>query len=164
MKIFVVRHAEAEDQAGQDDAARKLTARGRDRMRQAARGMKRLGLKVEMLLTSPIIRAAATAEIIASVFGQPEPRELAALATGVAPEEGFNALSRINRVDQIMVVGHEPQLSRLVSLAVTGSAESLLCEFKKGGCIALEAPGKLEPGSARMLWMMTNRQLRSVGK
>lgn len=165
MKLYLVRHGEAEEGAGKSDAARELTARGRERMHQAALGMQRLGLKFDPLLTSPVIRASATADIIASVYGNTvQPQELGALATSVDPADAVEVLARFTRPEAVMIVGHEPQLSRLVSLLLTGSGEMVHSQFKKGGCVALAVLEKIGRGDAELLWMLTNRQLRSLRK
>jgi phosphohistidine phosphatase len=134
-------------------------------MRLAAKGLQRLGTRFDLLLSSPVVRAAATAGIIASVYGdKPKPQELSALATGIAPGDALSGVARFTRLNGIMMVGHEPQLSGLVSLLLTGSAESMRSQLKKGGCVALEVADKVEPGSAELLWVLTNRQLRSLRK
>lgn len=166
MKLYVLRHAEAEEQLpGKDDAARRLTARGAARMLAAARGMRRMRLAFDRLLTSPVTRAAATAAIVASVYGSDSsPQTLPALATGVEPGEAVAALAKVARCEALMIVGHEPQLSEIVSLLLTGSASLVHSQFKKGGCVALELPDRVGHGPAELLWMMTNRQLRNARK
>ena len=68
MNILVIRHAiaadrerHAEQHDGEDDGLRPLTARGRKRMREGARGLRRLVPKIDLLATSPLTRAAQTA-------------------------------------------------------------------------------------------------------
>src|SRR5207249_4598329 len=84
---------------GGNDAARHLTPRGRAKMRAAAAGIRALGVHLDVLLTSPLPRAADTAQIVASVFGRtPQPRTLPALAPGVAPAEDVRALKALAHV------------------------------------------------------------------
>src|SRR5687767_2097993 len=73
MKLLVIRHAIAEDRkrfakTGQDDGARPLTARGRRRMKIAARGLRRAAPEVDVLITSPLTRAVETAEIVSGAY------------------------------------------------------------------------------------------------
>lgn len=166
MKLYVVRHAEAEEAAaGGEDEGRRLTERGTQRMREAAKGLRRLGVTFETLLTSPLARAAETAAIVAAAYdNNPPPQVLADLGTGVAPTQLASALASYTRRGDVMIVGHEPQLSELVAIALTGAATRLHIEFKKGSCIAIEVDGRLDRGESMLLWMLTQRQLRKLGK
>jgi phosphohistidine phosphatase len=166
MIIYILRHGIAEDApAGGDDGARKLTERGRDKMRRVAAGMRTFGLKFEVILTSPLARATETAEIVAAAYANtPTPQVMPALATGVAPSEAAAALRSFSRHDHVMIVGHEPQLSALAALLLSGSPGAFSIDLKKGGCIALEVPSRAERGAAKLLWMLTPRQMRRMRK
>lgn len=167
MILYILRHGIAEDgpPAGGGDGARRLTARGRDRVRAAAAGMRTLGLKFDAILSSPLVRAAETAELVAAAWSNaPKPETLAALAAGVSPAETVSALKSYERHDQVMIVGHEPGLSSIASLLLTGSANNLTIDLKKSGLIALELPDGVGRGSAQLCWMLTPRQLRRLRK
>jgi phosphohistidine phosphatase len=165
MMLYIQRHAIAEDAApGGDDGKRKLTAKGREKMVEAAQGFRKLGLEFDAILTSPLPRASETADIVSAAYSKsPEPQVLPALATGARPNEVVSALRPFNKLDSVMIVGHEPQLSALASLLLTGSPAGLQMVLRKGGCIALELK-KLERGGAVLHWLLTNRQLRKLGK
>ena len=166
MILYVLRHAQAEDLTEQGgDEARRLTPRGRERMRAAAAGLRATGLKVDAILTSPLARAAETAEVVAAAYANdPPPQVLPALATGVAPADAIAALAPFARYQRLMIVGHEPQLSGLVSMLLCGSSELVHLRFKKGGCVALELSDRFERGGAELLWMLSQRQLRGLRK
>ena len=69
MILYILRHGIAEDAPpGGDDGARKLTARGREKIRDGADGMRALKLKFDVILTSPLARATETAETVAAVY------------------------------------------------------------------------------------------------
>ncbi|HKV54013.1 MAG TPA: histidine phosphatase family protein, partial [Candidatus Binataceae bacterium] len=113
-----MRHAEAEDEAesGGDDA-RRLTPRGRVRTRDAAEGLRATGVHFDVILTSPLPRAAETAELIAAAYANnPPPQVLPALSVGVPPREALGAIAPFARHDEVLAVGHEPQLGVLISL------------------------------------------------
>ncbi len=133
-------------------------------MRAEAAGMQALGLAFDMILTSPLARAAETAAIVAAAFPEgAKPREMAALATGVPPPEMLRALRPyMRRHDTVLVVGHEPGLSRLASLLLTGSSGTLGMELKKGGLISIEAHVTRRPAAASLRWMLSPRQLRRL--
>ncbi len=161
MMLYIMRHGLAEDPTSKgDDAARKLTQKGADKIRKAAAGMRSTGLALEAILTSPIARAAETAEIVAAELGGPKPREMPELSTGASPANVLDALARQHLPESVLLVGHEPTLSRLASLMLTGSSESVGIRFKQGGVIALEFPDRVERGAAQLRWMLTQRQLR----
>jgi phosphohistidine phosphatase len=166
MMLYVLRHGVAEAAApGGDDRARRLTPRGRDKMRVAAVGLRVLGLDLDAILTSPLPRAAETAALVAAaVGGRPQPEVLEALAGEAAPAEVLRALRPFARHDAIMIVGHEPGLGDLCSLLLTGSPRGASIQLKKGGCVAIEVGQLVPPAASRLVWMLTPRQLRRLGR
>ena len=166
MILYIVRHALAEDLAADGDEGRHLTEVGRQRMLKAAAGMQTLGLEFDLILTSPLARAAETAEVIATVYATGlTPSVLTELATGIAPADAVAALAPHGRNDSVMIVGHEPQLSAMVSILLAGEPDAMHLRMRKGGCVALELPAnRIQPGAAELLWMMTQRQLRKLRK
>ena len=124
-----------------------------------------MGLKFDAILASPLPRAAETAELVAAVNpGGPTPEAFAPLSTGVSPADTVAALQPFERHDHLMIVGHEPGLSGIVSLLLTGSANSVSLNLKKSGMVALELHDGIERGGAQLLWMLTSRQLRWMRK
>jgi len=167
MTLYVLRHGPAENEPppGGDDGARRLTARGREKVREAAAGMRTLGLKFDAILSSPLPRAVETAELVAAVYSSgPAPEAVAALSTGVSPADTIVALEPYERHDHLLIVGHEPGLSGIVSLLLTGSTNSVTLDLKKSGLVALALHEGFERGGARLLWMFTSRHLRRLRK
>lgn len=160
-----MRHAEAEERAQSGgDEARSLTARGRDRTSDAARGLRALGLRFDVILTSPLLRAAQTAELVADEYSNnPPPQVLPALSPDVAPREAIAALSPFGRQENVLAVGHEPQVGKLVALLLNSNG-AITIRFKKGACVALALPKTVEFGAAELRWMLTQRQLRKLRK
>ena len=165
MNLYIMRHAEAEDEAESGgDEARPLTARGRERTRDAAGGLRSLGLRFDAILTSPLLRAAETAELVADEYANnPPPQVLPALAPAVSAREALAALSPFARHGEVLVVGHEPQLSKLVALLLTTNG-AVAIRVKKGACVALDLPKAIEPGVAELRWLLTQRHLRKLRK
>jgi len=160
-----MRHGLAEEPTPKgDDSARKLTEKGADKIRKAAGGLRASGLAFNTILTSPIARAAETAEIVASELGGPKPKPIPELSTGASPATALEALSKQSLPESVLVVGHEPTLSRMASLMLTDSSESVEIRLKQGGVIALEFPDRIESAAAKLRWMMTQRQLRQLRK
>ena len=166
MTLYLLRHGIAEDAPpGGDDRTRRLTPRGRARLAVAARGLLTVRVELDVILTSPLPRAAETAAIVAAAYPRgPSPHELPALAPGVPPAETLQALRPWSRHDEVMLVGHEPGLSRLASLVLTGAPDRLAIDLKKGGCIAIEVEKLVPPAGATLRWLLTARQLRRLGR
>ena len=97
MMLYILRHATAEEAASSgDDGARKLTERSKEKMRAASAGLRAMGLKFDAILTSPLARAAETAEIVSAAYeNTPPPQVLPALATGVAAADAVDGAARI---------------------------------------------------------------------
>ena len=165
MMLYIMRHGLAEEPTPKgDDSARKLTDEGADKIRKAAAGLRAAGFTFDMILSSPITRARDTAEIVAQEFEGLKPRMLPELSTGASPNGALEALTKLQLPESVIAVGHEPTLSRLASLMLTGSSESVEIRLKQGGVVALEFGDGIERGGAKLRWMMTQRQLRQLRK
>jgi phosphohistidine phosphatase len=166
MMLYIMRHAAAEEAASSgDDGARKLTERSKEKMRGAAAGFHAMGIKFDAILTSPLARATETAELVASAYGNtPPPQVVPALATGIAAADAVSALRAFARQDEVMIVGHEPQLSAIASILLTGAGDVAHLKLKTGGCIAIDLPARFERGGGELRWMLTHRQLRQMRK
>jgi phosphohistidine phosphatase len=165
MMLYVMRHALAEDAAaGVDDAARHLTEKGRERTRAAAAGMRAMGIVPDVILTSPLARALETAELIAAAYdGHQAAQVRPALGIGPSVADAIAAIVPFARHDNVIIVGHEPQLTAMIATLLTGAADAMHLRMRKGACVALELPiGRLERGGAELHWMMTQRQLRKL--
>ncbi len=166
MNLYILRHGIAEDAPpGGDDGARKLTSRGREKLRDSTAGMRALGLKFDVILTSPLARASETAEIVAAAYSNtPPPRVEPRLAQGVPAQEAIAAIKEFSRRHDVMIVGHEPQLSAIASILLSGSPQGININLKKGGLIALETAARGDRDGARLRWMLAPRQMRKLSK
>ncbi|HEY2152607.1 MAG TPA: phosphohistidine phosphatase SixA [Vicinamibacterales bacterium] len=163
-ELYVIRHGLAEErsEAWPDDNKRPLTPDGVSRMRRAVRGLARLGVTIDIVLTSPLVRARQTAEIVA---GGLEPRPSLSNIDSLAPDGSYAAivadLEKHGRRQRIALVGHEPSIGELAARLI-GSRHAL--EFKKGAIcrIDLDELPPVSPGDLR--WMLTPKILRSLRK
>src|SRR5438128_7093070 len=161
-EIYLIRHGLAEERGDSwpDDAKRPLTEEGMSRMRKSARGLSRLGVTLDVVLTSPLVRARQTAEIVAAGVS---PRPSLVNAESLAPDGSFAAvvadLEKHVRKGRIALVGHEPGIGELAARLI-GSRHAI--EFKKGAVcrIDLDALPPTAPGDLR--WLLTPRVLRSL--
>jgi len=167
MDLVLVRHAIAEERevfalTGEPDRMRPLTPRGKKRMQQAAAGLRSLVPAVDVLATSPLVRAIETAEIISEAYGGLDVVELADLAPEGASESLLHWLQSQSGDSTIVVVGHEPSFSAHVSWFTARSEEPFL-EFKKGGACLLTFYDEIYSGGATLRWLLTPAQLRAQG-
>ena len=166
MKLLLVRHAIAEEAesfilAGGSDAERPLTELGRKKMRKAANRLRNQVAHLQVVVHSPLVRARETAQIIARACGDPPLVECPSLDYRYPPEAVAEWLAQYPADQLIAAVGHEPQLSRLTGLLLTGVAHGLLV-FRKGGVVMLEFPQRVAVGRGLLLWALTPGQLRSL--
>jgi len=152
IRVFLVRHGIAADAApGQPDESRPLTAKGRRRFRRTAQAFARLGERVDKLITSPLVRAVQTAEILARALRQDEVGVLEELRSEVPPAKLFGALSqRIEDGEGVGLVGHDPQMTKLVAaLAQLDGNDADRIAFAKGGIVRIDVdafpPAKNKP-------------------
>lgn len=162
MTLLLLRHAAAMPRgtAGVGDDERPLTPSGKAAFRVAARGLARIARRPDVLLTSPLARARATAEIAARAFSRIVPTVEPALA-----DESVNGLVialKMYPLDAtIALVGHEPGLSSLLA-RLLGAFEGERLAFRKGGAALLDLPdGPAAHG--RLIWFLTPRVLRALG-
>jgi phosphohistidine phosphatase len=168
MNLYLMRHgiAVTADQPGiESDSERPLTAKGTKRMRRAARGLRRLGISFDALLTSPLVRARQTAEIVADALGlEAQLEEIPELAPQSSVDHLISRLTRFQDKEHVLLVGHNPLLGHAASFLIAGKKEiSLEIELKKGGLCRIEIDG-LPPGTPGTLhWFLTPKQLRQLG-
>lgn len=168
MELYILRHGlagESGDPRYPDDSQRPLTAEGKRKMLQAALGMKALGLKYDLAFTSPYIRARQTAEIVCQQLDLLEKLQITEnLEPGRDPRK---LIAEINEYDlknkSVLITGHEPFLSGLVSYLISGS-HSPRIEYKKGALCKLEIEGLEYGRCAALNWLLTSKQLGLMAK
>ena len=166
MNLYILRHAKAEvlDQGFPNDSKRPLTAGGEKEMFRVAKGMREMDLRFDLILSSPFVRAKRTAEIVAEVFKSNRMRLSKNLASGA---DARNLIDELNdnypSLENILLVGHEPCLSGLISLLITGG-EKLALDFKKAGLCKMTV-GELRAGRcAKLEWLLKPGHLAKIGK
>jgi phosphohistidine phosphatase len=138
VKAVFFRHGPAvpHGSPGIAEAERPLSPEGRKKTLLAAQGLRTLELGISAIFTSPLPRALQTAEILAEILGLSRPKLLDALLPNVPAKQLLSELRGL-RTDTLLLVGHEPQLSAAVSLAVCGSVKGSI-ELKKAGLAFVE--------------------------
>ena len=167
MELLIVRHAIAEDRetfarTGKDDDLRPLTPEGRKKMEQAAEGLRKVFPELDVLASSPLVRAKETAEIVAKAYGGLDVAIVEDLSPDGDPSAVAHWLRSLRGKRRVAVVGHNPDLGGLIGWFVTGDDDTTIIELKKGAACLLELEGPPAPGEATMLWALTPSQLRQL--
>ena len=177
MTLLVVRHglAMARDEfqiqfKQSSDDLRPLTLVGIRKMQKNARGLKALVRKPDLLLSSPLVRAQQTAEILQEVWGGLELSVSEHLRPTSKPQPLASSLNShvvaTNDNPLICIVGHEPHLSQLVTWFLKGSGfgakQKSLIELKKGGACLLEFPHEIAKAQATLQWLATPAFLKAI--
>ena len=154
MRVYFLRHGIATEPEGYTgtDFERPLTDEGREKMEREAKAIERLDLEIDVVLTSPLVRAKETATIVAERLGlrvtddeRLDPSFDRARLTAILRDREASS--------GIMVVGHEPSMSETIGDLVGGAA----IEFKKGGlaCVEVDAPDS----DGVLLWLVSPKVL-----
>ena len=116
MIIYIARHGEAEPkQSSKPDEARGITDSGADQVRSILTLARQWGAAVDLILSSPIVRAKQSAEIASSIFGLKEYQVMSSLEPSMTPYEVYGDLSKFEPDKRVMLVSHQPLVSSLVS-------------------------------------------------
>jgi phosphohistidine phosphatase len=163
MFLYLVRHAIAgqpDPAQWPDDRERPLSPEGEKKFRKAARGLQSLVPSVDVVLSSPLVRAWQTAEILEKKAGWPAPQRLDALEPGVAPADVVNVLLPHASAQAVVLVGHEPSLHELASYLITGDPATVRMTLRKGGVVCLLCENAPRAGAAQLEWLVSPRILR----
>lgn len=143
------------------DELRPLTAKGRKQLRAVSAGLQAMALPCDFILSSPLVRARQTAELVANELKLKKRMEL---ADELKP--GGNVKKLIQKITglkggtkNVLLVGHEPDLSELISLLVTGGPGAGFA-LKKGGMAKLEIEKLRDGKCAALRWLLTPGQLK----
>ena len=163
-ELYFIRHGLAEERgdAWPDDSKRPLTDEGMSRIRKAARGLARIGVTIEVVLTSPLVRARQTAEQLAAGL---DPRPSMVNVDSLAPDGSYAAviadLEKHARKSRIALVGHEPMIGELAARFI-GSRHPI--EFKKGAVCRIDLEDLPPAGPGELRWYLTPKILRALKK
>jgi len=167
MELYIIRHGLAHPLGQKNDFAderRTLTSQGRDRVREIAKGLRKLEVRPEMVLTSPLIRAQETAEIVADSLGVD--KDMLITTQNLAPGSKFEELLaeiKEKHVESIALVGHQPDLGELAGLVVSGQ-NHVAVPLRKGGVCCIDVTETVPSFKGTLVWLLTPKQLRIIGK
>jgi len=162
--IYLVRHGLAAEQgaAYPNDDDRPLTDDGIERWRQQVKGLRELDVRLDRVLSSPLVRARQTAEILAAGVGCAGPLVIVdALRPGGRFEGVAAALARLGDDRAVALVGHMPSIGLLAARFI-GAHGSL--QFKKGSVCRIDAETLPPAGAGQLQWLVPPRALRALGR
>ena len=167
MNLYIVRHAIAIQRGTpgyEDDSARPLTGAGSKKMKKIAKGLESQGIELDVILTSPYVRARDTAKILAKRFNR---MDQVFFSDNLIPPGNFESLVLEIRekydVANIALVGHEPMLSSLVSWLIKGDMDAKVV-MKKGGVAYLSSDSLYQDGRATLEWLLTPALMVELAK
>ncbi|GIW13315.1 MAG: phosphohistidine phosphatase SixA [Tepidiforma sp.] len=162
MELLLVRHAIAVERGtAANDAERPLTAEGRARMEEAARGLARL-VTPQVILSSPWLRAMETAEILRERFRLGRVRACEALA-GADYDAVIEAANETD-ASPVALVGHEPWMGELLAYLLCGDPAGMAVSFKKGGAALVRSAGEARAGGCWLEWFVPPGVLRRLAR
>jgi len=165
MKIYLIRHSNAIDPGTpgyEDDSLRPLTESGRNKMKTIATALKELDVKPDLIVSSPYVRARQTAEIVAKVLKYKQ--ELAfsdALMPMGNPDNIIGEINEKYSVDELVLVGHEPCFSTLISTLTAGNPD-LNINLKNGGVCCISSDDLHTERKAVLEWLLTPKILTEL--
>jgi phosphohistidine phosphatase len=160
-QLYMLRHGIAvpPGTSGYEDDERPLTPKGERRLRQVGRALRRLDLKLDRIVSSPLPRALHSAEIVADVLG---------LCSLVEKDDALRSGQSAGAIKEwlagrseqrLLIVGHDPAFSELVSLLVTGKTAPAVYQLRKGGMAAFCG---LPSGDFQLDWLVRPRLFRRL--
>jgi phosphohistidine phosphatase len=156
MELVILRHGKAGPaEHGTSDRDRALTSKGIEDIRKVARWLSSHDLVFDMIITSPLKRARETAEIVSTQSNRKSSVTVwEILSPGGSPEETFREIGRIAEDSVILLVGHEPDLSRLVSRIIAGNDNASIALAKGGMAYIKEFSPSRQP-SGELSWLLS---------
>jgi phosphohistidine phosphatase len=162
MDLLVLRHGEAGQSSNlASDFKRSLTVEGKQEIVEIANGLKSLGVELDHILTSPLLRAKQTAEIVAkSLKYKNKIEEIDSLKPEGNRLEFYSVLSRFKLDSVVLVVGHEPYLSELIGEAISTSGCRI--DLKKAGLARIKVVSILPKIKGELRWLLSPKHLKKI--
>lgn len=165
MNLFILRHAIAMEPQDwkKAESDRPLTKEGIRKMKKAAKGLRRLDLHVDWVITSPFRRAYDTAQIAAKELGLLKRVKVSKmLAPDGDPKMLVRHLGRdYHAWENLMIVGHEPYLSQLAGV-LAGGESGVALDLRKGGLLKLAVGSFTYGRCATLEWLLTPKLLKEI--
>jgi phosphohistidine phosphatase len=155
--LYLIRHADAlaaGDHNIARDFDRPLSEEGVRQAEGLTAGLRKRNVALDVVFTSPLVRARQTAEGMLRHWPSPAP-ELRT-CDDLAPDGKSRKLGKLLRevgVEAVALVGHQPDLSRHAGWLIGNKKAQV--EFAKGGVAYIHLPGKAHKGAGNLIWLVT---------
>ena len=163
MDVYILRHGKAEDAGpGIFDADRRLTKKGREETAAAGRWIAEQELRFDLIAASPLLRAQETAALVAEMLNIRDRLVIwNVLAPGGNPDTVCRLISRHPDISSILLVGHEPLLSSLISHIITVD-ENAGIVMSKGALAKVREFSYTGHPSGELVWLITAKQMAGM--
>jgi phosphohistidine phosphatase len=165
MQLLVIRHGIAENPSavatGQDDSGPPLSKEGRKMMKGVAAGLRQLVEEIGLIGASPLLRAQQTAQIVARAYNDLPVVTVEDLLPESDPPALMNWLRQHSTVGVVAIVGHQPNLGRVVTWLMSGVKDPRV-DLTKGGTCLLEFSASVSAGNGTLQWLLTPSLLRRI--
>lgn len=159
MELYFIRHGIAVERDGAlPDPERPLTEKGRQKTTKVAQRFSEIGVRFDLILSSPLLRAKQTAEILLEANLSSQVQEFSALAPGGDMQQWLKWWEKSDYHQDkscLALVGHEPDLGNWAQMLLWDKIEDKLV-LKKGGVLALELPVQGNPLGQSLLFLLTS--------
>jgi phosphohistidine phosphatase len=167
MELFILRHGEAGQRSSQaSDRTRPLTTAGKGEIVEIAKALKIIGLKFDVIVTSPLKRAYDTAMIVSDIF---KIGNRVQTWNELAPEgkrtEVYRKISELREDYTVLIVGHQPLLGEIINDMIhkqKSSPSNLL--LKKAGIVRIRLLSKSNIPKGELRWLLSPRILKNIYK
>lgn len=164
MELLILRHGEAGNRSSpvNKDFDRDLTASGRKMMEDVASSINGLKLVVDKIATSPLARAQESAKIVAKALKKQKDLEVwDELKPEAQTADLYRRLSKLKGESSILLVGHEPYLSGMISELISDGKGSRIT-LKKSGMAKVVVSSLGTKPSGQLKWLLTPRQIKRI--
>ena len=165
MDLFILRHGEAGQRvsAGRGDFQRSLTTAGQKEVSDIATSLKDLGIKLDIVISSPLKRAHQTASIVAKTFKiEKKMQGWAELSPEGNRLDLYNKLLQLKQQSSVLVVGHEPYLSEMISEMIFEGNNGGRIDLKKTGLARIRIVSSTPKFQGELRWLLTPKLLRNM--
>lgn len=157
MFLYLLRHGDAVQNPSLNDSERPLSDLGRHQAEVVGEFLRSGNIQIEKIISSPLVRAVETAEIIGTTLGIQELERTEYLVPGTRKKQLLDLINATG-LTSVLLAGHEPHLSQTVSLLLS-EGENLALEFRKCSLACLVASEPVREGHALLQWLVTSEQM-----
>jgi phosphohistidine phosphatase len=165
LDLFILRHGDAGNRLSDPikDTKRQLTVSGKKEVVEIAKSLKKLGVKFNIIFSSPLSRAFQTAKIIAEEYKFTKQIEQSEeLKPNGSKNFLYNKLSKLNIDSVILIVGHEPYLSSMINDIISNNKNSNNIILKKAGLSRIKITSTVPTLKGELRWLLTPRILKKI--